>query len=61
MSFVCGIEDPCIAAWSPATAVPSYLATGTFDGAGLGLGSGGQAQLDLNVIKADQLVKVSEF
>ena len=28
MSFVCGIEDPCIAAWSPETCVPSYLATG---------------------------------
>merc|ERR1711892_336198 len=56
MSFVCGIEDPCIAAWSPPTAIPAYLATGTFDGGVYG--GGVQATLDLNVIKADQLVKV---
>ena len=59
MSFVCGIEDPCIAAWSPPTAIPAYLATGTFDGGVYG--GGVQATLDLNVIKADQLVKVRFF
>ena len=56
MSFVCGIEDPCISAWSPGTVVPPYLATGTYDGGVYGGSSA--ATLDLNVIKNDQLLKM---
>ena len=57
MSFVCGTEEPCIAAWSPAGALPQHLATGSYDSV---YGSGNQASsLDLNAVLYDGLEKVS--
>ena len=32
MSFISGVEDPCISAWSPKSVLPNYLITGSYEG-----------------------------
>ena len=32
MSFISGVEDPCISAWSPKSVLPNYLLTGSYEG-----------------------------
>ena len=57
MSFICGVEDPCISAWSPKSVLPNYLLTGSYEG----LYSTGQERnlFDLYSLQNDELIKVS--
>jgi hypothetical protein len=56
MSFLCGIEDPTISAWSPGKSLPVYLATGSYEGI---YSTEGQINtLDLNTLSGTTLTKV---
>ena len=57
MSFISGVEDPCISAWSPKSVLPNYLLTGSYEGV---YSTGHERNVfDLYSLQNDELNKVT--
>ena len=57
MSFISGVEDPCISAWSPKSVLPNYLLTGSYEGV---YSTGHERNVfDLYSLENDELNKVT--